>query len=642
MGGNARQKRKETPNRDENVRPSKKTNKEEKLQEDPSISLDHLRQEFNSILKKNSLPTTKQIESIITLLKEKPLHILLSQLKQIPSILLLAVQKGFDQQDGDSPTATLSSSQINLLSNALLTFVTESLRINDHQRTIQGAANSSSSKRPPIPIRESEKQLIKKATAWSFDVLTRFVTCQDQSTSIYDSEQLIATLQSLSSRQRSVVIQPQDTLDEYFRQEFCSLIKRHASELINSFLHSDHDQVTLRSLSFHLSYICNATNESTSNSPTNKIADFIKCLESDLPTSHDRESILHCVQYSSQTSNELSREACLPLLQLTRTTWSQYLKIVEASFIDDSYIKFEDETTLACLVGKLSALDVSKHWILMDQVRIAIANGKQPFSLTSWSCRSYYRAVLSATTREIRALRPTVASTSLSTREIAVHLRFPPFFSSLIKQIFFLDNCMRDGSSKELLHLKTARSIMEVIYSFFDLDSSLEISVNAHAFLLCIEEIIEAACWGWVVSRLNDDIDSTNDADITRLVLVISRIAVTLDSIRLPDGGLVDNAETLEVNCRHLQDFLRLVITENRSRIKNEYHIQVHGLVAFVIAAKICTGNNVFRNQFLTNFSKNERREVRRALECSQSFSHDAEFRRRCIKAIKSVADEGL
>ena len=185
MGGNPRQKRKEAPTRNGNVRPSKKTQVEEKLQEDPSISLELLKQQFNSILKKNSLPTTTQVQSIVALLKEKPVHILLSQLKQIPSILLLAVQKGFNQQDGDSPTSTLSSPQINLLASALLTFVTEALRSNDPQRAKQG--NSSSSKQPPIPIRDSEKQLIKKAISWSFDVLTCFVTCQDQSTSIYDS-----------------------------------------------------------------------------------------------------------------------------------------------------------------------------------------------------------------------------------------------------------------------------------------------------------------------------------------------------------------------------------------------------------------------------------------------------------------------
>lgn len=340
------------------------------------------------------------------------------------------------------------------------------------------------------------------------------------------------------------------------------------------------------------------------------------------------------------------RKLALPvqsiLLRYSECVWKWLREKVEDSLVGKNSLPYDTEKKICEPIALAVADDVTLYWKLMDEVRREVSRESEPFSLRSWRKHGFYRAVFSECQIIVRCgTKSPGDGTAQSYHRVPLARRVPSFLRSSASFLDTLEKCMAMPHGDTDKGLNAALLAMNYLQKCVHHSGSCWVSATFHAFLLCIEGILERASWlcaKWVVRTL---VSGTASEDERRLVLRHVAIVVSaINVFRLPGGVLAETPETLSRSIRRNEALLTSIALNSVIDLPSSSdRVRINSIMAFSI-----TGLGVFdRKDCISSFIKNadefEVAEIMRSLTITMKWTDSTSRSRHSavLKKIKSL-----
>lgn len=314
---------------------------------------------------------------------------------------------------------------------------------------------------------------------------------------------------------------------------------------------------------------------------------------------------------------KLSEESRIALLSVSERAWTQRMRAIKSKFEKGEAETYAIEKLFVQDISKVAAEDVEKHWELMDNVRRAVGGECEPFSVRSWKERRFYRAVLKEVGRRVWDIKKSATDGTTSRQVAELSRRFPLEYRSLVQGVYMLSGApvAHDGQG-ELVGLKGLKMVCDML----KLQESVDISENAHSVLVCIEGMLEKLCWaaGFEVGK-----GGVREWELDWICLVCAVVEV----IRLPGGMWAESKQVVWSRVQVLKDVLKLIKAQGVLRRERQGQWLISGLFAMTVCG--CATSREVRAQDFDKFDNEEKRDMRRGVECAFDLCSEIHERQR-------------
>lgn len=258
-------------------------------------------------------------------------------------------------------------------------------------------------------------------------------------------------------------------------------------------------------------------------------------------------------------------------------------------------------TAIVRPLGLAAAEDVNIHWELMDGVRREVCSTTEPFSVRTWRKRRYYRAILAEVLNIVLAVGEENALVREESPVISPLSRRLPFFvRPAVRHMVALFRVMDDFDSTRESRQTASRNCIRSVCSLLGLDEKCRISADMHAFLICIESLLERLCWacGMSLSVLKSDCNWTYSQGDAQVLQDITTLVSVVDTIRLPGGTSAETDDILVQKSAVLKATLEEMLIKSKLKIpRGSDGVRINGLLSFSIVG-------MMRESYIRGFRK--------------------------------------
>ncbi|PXF42573.1 hypothetical protein BWQ96_07735 [Gracilariopsis chorda] len=562
-------------------------------------------------------PSLELLKQAVEVLRQASAIGVLTSAVSLPKVLFIAARKGVDEDEQP------------LLANKMLV---ESLL---HLAKIQNEelpdySNIGRRRRSAFADQrfsnysEADIETARHAAQWALQLLSQSIrgTC-----GLDDEVTLNNTTQPFQHRDVSeVFVTPRDRLDPFMSQRLTERILGTLQDLRSSGQHQGRNMhVTRMQVSAILrSPVCVTVLNELLLTASHR---YVACLKG-TSARDSHEFICNIGRDVIRSGELLFRKLSLPtqsiLLRHCNSVWKWLRDKVEDSLVGKKALPYDMEKKICEPIALAVADDVTLHWELMDEVRREVSRSSEPFCLRSWRKRRFYRAVFSESQRIIRCgIIPPGGETAQSWHRVPLARRVPSFLRSTANFLDTVERCMWTLHGNTDRCLKAALLAMKYLHQCVHHSGSCCVSATFHAYLLCIEGILERASWlcaKWVVRTLASGTASDHERR-----LVLRHVAVVMSAIdvfRLPGGTLAETHETLSRSIRQNEAFLTNIALKNIIDLPSTSdRVRINNIMAFTI-----TGLKVFERKgcvtfFIKSIDRFEVAEIIRSLRITMNWA---------------------
>eukprot|EP00737_Agarophyton_chilense_P003250 gb/GEZJ01003781.1/.p1 GENE.gb/GEZJ01003781.1/~~gb/GEZJ01003781.1/.p1 ORF type:complete len:723 (-),score=77.31 gb/GEZJ01003781.1/:111-2279(-) len=300
----------------------------------------------------------------------------------------------------------------------------------------------------------------------------------------------------------------------------------------------------------------------------------------------------YVMQAGEHTFLKLSPLSQMILLRHVEKLRVWYRQVVELALLSKDKFLSAKETSFVCTpIANLVAYDVTVHWDFMDEVRREISRRSEPFTLLSWRLRPFYRAVFPIAFRVIRSeTSPRGYKDLYCSNLLPLSKRFPTSFRSIVGFMATADKCFSLFNEAPESAFRTAVLLLKLLRRLLEGNSCTDrTSANVHAFLLCVESILERMSWTCAVGVVRTISEGQkSNHDWKQIIGDMATVISSIDIFRLPGGKSAETVDTVKRKEREVEAFLvHTVVNKCFVFSPKSERVRINSLLAFWLVGLI-------------------------------------------------------
>lgn len=552
-------------------------------------------------------PDAELIFAVEKLLQFLPVHILLKRISGLPRVLLIAIRKGIANCDRSprSPTTALVHCLIILAFGADVATHHDDTRVHT-RRSAHYLFNQEK-------LTDMDLQALHKAGRWASQLLMECARGDIQERSAPHDLGTFCPVQHNDAA--STFVSPRDVLDRIMSARYrLDIIQAMKTVVAHPGLSLPLKAGALQALWSNISAVERREllvpileSGALALGAIDTAQQSLQSLPREIIPS---DSINRAISnFADGLFHELSSPARCAVLRACPEAWTAIIQRARVRFRCKREISAGEEKGIVTVLASTVADEVALHWELMDEVRKETSDRREPFSINLWDLYGFFRAVLAEASDLIWMRSQDVAKNEdgllLCT---PMFRRFPVSFGPLVRALSNL--AYRQGSLSQIHDggILGLRLVNEAV----GLGSSLTISPNAHACLICCEGMLERLVWGsgWFISAAHR---SNRSADVLNTVNFISNVVSAVEIIRLPGGDCGESELVARRRAGAIGDTLQETCKEKRISRRQADDWRLSGLLAAALCGISCGSQIEGWSAFSESLDAAESEELRRA-----------------------------